>query len=134
MKRWKIIGFAVGAFFLVIGSMIGIVVLQLQNNMQTIRAIEVHEINVSNVEDGTYQGMYYYEDEIGATLEVTIENHQIVAIEIIEHIAGKGLAAEVILEDILSSQSLLVDDIAGVTTSSHILKLAIQDAIGEETQ
>ena len=50
----------------------------------------------------------------------------------VEHLAGKGTIAEVITEDIIRDQTLLVDDISGATTSSHVLKLAIQDALEEE--
>lgn len=122
-----------GLFVLFLGIIVGIFVITLSNNMKEIRAIPIYEIDVTNIDDQTVIGEYYFKDEIGATLEVTIVNGEITKIIIIEHIAGKGTEAEIILEDIIAQQSLLVDDIAGVTTSSHVLKLAVQNAL-EKTE
>lgn len=108
--------------------------LQLSRNMATIRAIDIPAIDRSTLDDGTYRGTYYYEDQIGATLDVTIQDHQITDIVIIEHLCGKGVIAEAILEDMIRSQTLDVDDIAGATTSSHVLKLAVADALKGDEQ
>ena len=55
-----------------------------------------------------------------------IYNNRITNIEIIKHINGQGGPAEVIINDIMEYQSLLVDDIAGATYSSRVLKLFVQ--------
>jgi uncharacterized protein with FMN-binding domain len=121
----------IGIFFVFILSGIGIMWLSLTSNMKEIRAISIHEINLSGLSDQTLRGSFYYQDQIGATVEVQIENESIKDIIYIEHIAGKGTIAEVIKEDIILHQSLLVDNIAGATTSSHVIKLAIQNALEE---
>lgn len=108
-----------------------IMTLTLQANMKEIRDIPVEDFNIDSIEDGTYVGEYYYEDQIGATLEVVVQNHQITDIIVVEHICGKGKIAESLLQDVIAIQSLHVDDVAGATTSSHVLKLSIQNALKE---
>ncbi len=101
----------------------------LTNNMKEINAIEIHELSQENLEDGEYIGKYYYEEQIGVTVKVNVQNKLIVKIEFIEHIAGLGHKAEIIVEDIIEKQSLHVDDITGATTSSRVIKLAIENAL-----
>lgn len=108
-----------------------IMTLTLQANMKEIRDIPVEDFNIDSIEDGTYVGEYYYEDQIGATLEVVVQNHQITDIIVVEHICGKGKIAESLLQDVIAIQSLHVDDVAGATTSSRVLKLSIQNALKE---
>ena len=123
-----ILGSIIGFFAL----MIGIMVLVLNTNMKHIRNEEIREINISEYEDQTVIGSYYYQDQIGATVEVTIQEGKILDIIFIDHLYGKGGIAEVIVNDIIEEQSLLVDDISGATTSSRVIKLAVQDALGEK--
>lgn len=126
----KVLFYAIGCIA-VLGGVIGIFILSLQQNMKTIQALPIGELQLEQTPDGIYQGEYYYEDQIGATVLVTVLNGEITEIEIEEHICGKGVIAESITEDIISAQSLDVDSIAGATTSSHVLKLAIKDALEE---
>ena len=121
-------------FVLIIGMIAagaGVMWMTLTNNMKEIRSIPIEEMDLSQINDQLVRGTYYYEDQIGATVDVEIENGEIVEITYIEHIAGKGTIAEVIRDDIIREQSLLVDDISGATTSSHVIKLAIQNALEE---
>jgi uncharacterized protein with FMN-binding domain len=99
--------------------------------MKTIREIEVPNVDFDTIEDGIYTGSYYFEDQIGANVSVEMKDGRITEIQFIEHICGKGTIAEVITEDIMEKQTLEVDDIAGATTSSHVIKLAIIDALEE---
>lgn len=115
----------------VFGLGIGLMWFTLNTNMKEIRAIEINDFYINGYEDGVYLGEYYYENQIGATIEVYVENGLIIDIVFIEHICGKGDIAEVIVDDIIKNQSLLVDDIAGATTSSHVIKIAIMNALEE---
>jgi uncharacterized protein with FMN-binding domain len=120
---------------------VGIIVLMgtfffitIKNNMQTILEINLETIDFTDYEDGTYLGKYYYEDQIGATVNVTISDGKITEIEILEHLTGLGQEAENIINDVISEQTIEVDAISGATTSSKVLQLAIQDALlGGET-
>jgi uncharacterized protein with FMN-binding domain len=126
MKKILIV---IGFFIGFIGIAVGVMATTLSANMKTIRTIPLNQIDVEALSDGTYMGKYYFENQIGATVDVTIEDGLITNIKIVEHIYGKGAVAEVIIDDIIQEQTLYVDDIAGATTSSHVLKLAIQNAL-----
>jgi uncharacterized protein with FMN-binding domain len=77
--------------------------------------------------------MYYYGDnQIGATVEVTISSGKIDDIIMIDHITGKGDDAVTIIDRVISQQTLKVDAISSATTSSHVIKLAIQDALEDK--
>ena len=121
-----------GVFIGFFAAMIGIVFFSLTQNMKEILAIPINEIDITTLDDGTYQGEYYFKDEIGATVDVIIENHNIISISFVDHKAGKGTIAEVIVDDMINNQSVLVDDISGATTSSHVIKLAVIDAVEEK--
>lgn len=86
--------------------------------------------DLSLIEDGVYEGSYDA-FPIEVTLNVTIENHVITQIEIIEHNSGRGAPAEVIVDDVISNQSLDVDLITGASYSSQVILLAIKDALTE---
>lgn len=132
MIKMKKVFIGIGIFFGVFAIMIGAVFFGLTQNMKEILEIPITEIDISTLEDGTYQGAYYFEDDIGATVDVVIENHQIISITFIEHKAGKGTIAEIIIDDMITTQSVIVDDISGATTSSHVIKLAVINAVEVE--
>ena len=126
MKK-TLLGIGIGFGVLVI---IGTIFwLSLTANMKTIQDIPIQDSNLQGVQDQVVRGQYNFEDQIGATVDVTIKDGQITEIQIIEHITGKGELAELIVVDIINNQSLLVDNIAGATTSSHIIKLAVMAAL-----
>jgi len=98
--------------------------------------IEKIEINVSEfdekiktMDDGVYVGEYYMEDLIGAEVEVTVEDHKITEVEILQHKHGQGKDAEVITDDIVGNQSIGVDVITGATYSSKFILKATENAI-----
>lgn len=111
---------------LVIGSIF--LVKNLNNTLERLVDIEITDVDLEQIEDGTYNGQY---DAFPVAVEVavTVANHQIKKIEIIEHQQGKGKAAEVIIDDVMEAQSLEVDSISGATYSSRVILLAIQDAL-----
>lgn len=79
-------------------------------------------------EDGQYEGSF---DAIivAATVKVTLKDHQITAIEILEHKTDRGHKAEPITELVIATQSLEVDTVSGATNSSTVILMAIQDAL-----
>jgi len=84
--------------------------------------------DLSLIEDGVYEG-HYDAFPIEVTLYVTIEDHVITQIQITEHNSGRGGPAEVIVDDVISNQSLDVDLISGASYSSQVILLAIKDAL-----
>ncbi len=118
---------------LLIGGVIGTIMIQkLNRDVEQILNEEITEFNLNIIADGTYEGTYDDVLTVSATLRVTVENNSITNIEIIEHQNGQGQAAEGIITHIIAQQSIMVDDIAGATYSSRVLKLAIYNALKEE--
>jgi len=108
-----------------------LIINKLDADVEVILDEDITEVNLSSIEDGVYYGEYKEALAVSAEVEVTIQNGEITNIEIIKHINGQGEPAEVIINDIIESQSILVDDIAGATYSSRVIKLSIQDALKE---
>lgn len=91
--------------------------------------IEVNNIDSSKLTDGEYTGKYYFNEFVGATVKVTIENNKITDIQMLDHKNGKGKKAEEILSSVINAQSLEVDTITGATGSSIMILKAIEDAL-----
>lgn len=97
---------------------------------ESISSIEIENLDLSSVKDGTYIGQYY-SNPCAAKLKVTVKNHKIKDIEILEHQKGLGGKAESILDDVIENQSLNVDTVSGATLSSKVLLKSIENAIIE---
>jgi len=110
-----------------------IVVKVMENGLSNLLTVEITDPNLSEIEDGTYFGEYS-QAPISVHVEVTVFNHQITQIQITEHVTGQGQPAEVIIDDVISSQSLQVDSIAGATYSSKCILLAIENALSNESE
>lgn len=95
---------------------------------KSVNPIKISDLDLSNVKDGTYTGEYA-SSPCAAKVEVTIENHKIKSIDLIEHKKGLGGKAETILDDVVKSQSLEVDTVSGATLSSKVILKAIENAI-----
>jgi len=112
---------------------IGLVVLVLylksvQNYQDKVAAINITDIDLSTIPDGTYTGEYDV-DYIFAKVEVTIKDGTISDIHLLEHKNGEGKPAERIIDDVIAAQSLNVDTVSGATNSSKVIKKAIENAL-----
>ena len=87
--------------------------------------------DLANIPDGTYRGEYSLpKSPLKAVLDVTVENHIMTAIDIIEHSSSPvGRKAESIVYAIINQQSLDIDAISGATGSSLTIKKAVQNAL-----
>jgi len=99
--------------------------------LDDLRDITFEAIDVSEHADGVYEGAYS-QFPISVKVEVTILDGAITEIDIVEHEHGKGGDAETIITDVIESQSLAVDTIAGATYSSIAILLAVEDALAIE--
>lgn len=95
---------------------------------QLVYSLEFESIDLESISDGSYHGSYTSKLN-SAIVEVHVLNHRITDIEIIEHKTGKGKPAETITEKIVSEQTLEVDVISGATSSSNVLRKAIENAL-----
>lgn len=89
---------------------------------------EVNEIELAQVEDGTYIGTAKNEI-VFVEVEAVVIDQQITKIDITKHNNGLGGKAEQIVDDVLSNQTLEVDAISGATYSSNIILKAIENAL-----
>ena len=86
------------------------------------------EIDIADVSDGIYIGEYDV-NFIYAKVEVTVEDGEIVSINILEHRHERGKAAEAITNKIVDEQKIDVDAISGATNSSAVIKKAVENAL-----
>lgn len=98
---------------------------------QIVSEIEIHTPGLSLIEDGVYRGSF---DAlfISANVDIIVQENEITRIIINEHIHDRGLAAEVIIDDVILHQSLEVDAVSGATNSSRVILKAIQAALMSE--
>ncbi|MFT9496214.1 FMN-binding protein [Anaerosolibacter sp.] len=95
---------------------------------QMIADITIDEVDLSKIEDGIYMGSH---DAIwvGADVTVTVKDHRMTNIKLERHLNGRGEPAEVIPQKVIETQSLKVDTISGVTSSSKVILKAIEKAL-----
>jgi len=93
-----------------------------------VAAVQLENIDLQNVKDGDYSGAY---DAVIVKAEVLVKvrDHRITDIELIRHDNGRGKPAEVLIDTVLTKQSVMVDAISGATSSSMVILEAIQSAL-----
>ena len=101
--------------------------------LEQLTNMKIQEINLSDVADGDYQGKYKV-FPISVEVKVSVSNHIISDIVIEKHFNGQGKPAEVIVNQVIATQSLQVDSISGATYSSKIILKAIENALVEERE
>lgn len=99
-----------------------------QQMTKTIRSAKVERIDLEQIEDGVYSGEFG-DFLVDVKLEVTIEDHKITEIEIIEQKSGPGHEATETVDRIIEAQSPLVDAVSGATGSSKCIMIAVQNAL-----
>lgn len=116
-------------FFAVLVILGAVMWISLTSKMKEIQEESLSQIDFSMYEDGTYEGLYYFENQIGAKVEVHIEDGRLEDIILLEHVYGLGGKAESIIDSVIAEQSLNVDYVSGATTSSKVILLAIENAM-----
>ncbi len=126
-NRRIIIGIVASVF------LVGLVVgwkyaLDLMYYKEAMSKVKIRTIDVSAIEDGTYEGRYDAR-VISATASVIIEDGKIRDIKLLDHKNDKGVSAEAIISEILKEQSLDVDVVSGATNSSKTILKAVENAL-----
>ena len=128
MKINKKVLFIILAVILVVGGAFAAKYFSdLSSYRQAVEEISIGDVDLSTIPDGTYSGSHEAV-WVGATVEVTVKDHRITEIKL-DHRHGQGEAAEVITEHVIEAQSLQVDMISGVTSSSKVILKAIEKAL-----
>ncbi len=103
-------------------------IMDFKNYQQKVTNIVFEDIELANIEDGTYQGEY----DVGyiyAKVEVEIRDNEIVSINILEHRNERGESAEKITDDMVAEQEINTDAVSGATNSSNVIKKAVENAL-----
>ena len=101
-----------------------------QINQTYKRLDKVAIVDLSAVEDGTYEGLEET-DLVKVTVGVTVKDHQITDIQLIRHENGKGTLAEAMIPEMIHQNISEVDGISGATMSSKTMKAAVRNALAQ---
>ena len=117
----------------IIGAYFGITGLKsyietIESNLDQLRDLNISNVNISKVADGTYTGSYKVFPII-ARVKVTVKNHEITGIELVKHRTGQGAPAEIIPSKVVEAQTLEVDAVSCATYSSKVILKAIENAL-----
>ncbi len=85
-------------------------------------------LEASQVADGVYRGMADA-SLVRAEVEVTVQNHMIIRIDLLKHENGLGTKAEAITKEMVRQNTYEVDAISGATLSSEVIKSAVSIAL-----
>lgn len=120
--------FAFLSVIVVVVVMIVMLFLFVMKNMKSYNDMDYTKLDLKKVEDGTYTG---FEDGgmVKVKVNVTVANHIITNIDILEHDNGRGEPAENIIDDIVKQNSVDVDGVSGATLSSNVIKTAVYNAL-----
>ena len=99
-----------------------------QHYKDDVAAIQIQNVDLAAIADGTYFGDCDVRI-VSAKVKVTVKNHNITEIELLEHNNGRGGAAEVVPDEVIRAQRVDVDAVSGATTSSKVILKAIADAL-----
>lgn len=128
-RRYKVL-IVIAVLLLLVGIGGKLVLDKFEQELSAMEAIELNDIDLSAVKDGTTNGEYEA-GPIKVVIEVEVKDHRITDLELIEHRNGQGKDAESILDAIIKEQTLLVDTVSGATYSSKAIQLAIENALTE---
>jgi uncharacterized protein with FMN-binding domain len=101
---------------------------KMESNLEGLVQLDVMDVDLKLISDGTYTGEYSAVP-VSAKVDVTIKDHRITNIDLLEHNNGQGAGAEVIPSIVVEKQTMQIDTISGATYSSKVILKAIEDAL-----
>ncbi|MGI6113824.1 MAG: FMN-binding protein [Mahellales bacterium] len=101
----------------------------LTKDLEAMNTLQVNDIDVSSLEDGTYKGEYNggrWTNEVN----VTVKDHRITGIDVVKDVVfSKPEVTEEIINRVLEKQSTQIDVVSGSTVTSKAYLKAIEDAL-----
>jgi uncharacterized protein with FMN-binding domain len=85
-------------------------------------------IDLESIADGEYTGRYTC-GLVSARVSVTVQDHRITGIEILDHVYKRGKPGEGVIDSVIREQRLDVDVISGATISSKVILNSIGYAL-----
>ena len=127
-KILKYLGFGLLGLFIVGVS----AVFYLSRGIEEGQQLTLSPINLTSVEDGVYRGQFDFK-RWSNTLEVTVFNHQITEINIIDDVqfVKEGVSKE-LFKKIIDEQAIPDDLVSEATITSKAYMKAIEDALKNE--
>lgn len=117
------------SMFLIIGLFAGGLYLKSIGDYKAkVAALTFDEIDLTKVDDGVYEGQCDT-GVVRARVQVTVRDHQMESITLLEHENGKGTPAEAILDQMVQNQTTAVDAVSGATCSSKVIRKAVENAL-----
>lgn len=114
---------------LVIGLLAGGIYLKTISDYKSkVNALTFDEIDLIKVADGIYEGQCDT-GVVRAKVQVTVRDHRLESIELLEHENGRGTPAEAILDQMVQKQTTAVDTVSGATCSSKVIRKAVENAV-----
>ena len=97
------------------------------------RKMEINTIDLSQIEDGTYQGEFTG-GRWKNKLEVTVKDHTIANINLIKASKTSGMAdiGEKVIQQVKEKQSLQIDTVSGATVHTKSILKSIENALSQE--
>lgn len=93
-----------------------------------VQQITISDVSTSQIKDGIYTGNYETL-LVSAKVKVSVKDHQITNVDLVNHNNAKGKPAEIVTQNVVDTQSLDVDIITGATASSKVILKAIENAL-----
>ena len=124
--KWILIG--IGALVVVL--VVAFIFFRMRYNrmVDVIDSVELTSIDLEQIDDGVYRGAFG-EFLVSVTLDVTVKDHEITGIEIVEQNSGPGYDAHEVIDRIIQAQSPDVDAVTGATGSSKCIMIAVHNAL-----
>ncbi|WMJ83309.1 FMN-binding protein [Oscillospiraceae bacterium LTW-04] len=119
-KRVKIVLGVVILAVIISGAFITSYLVSVKNYKTAVEKITYNNQNALDVSDGFYIGECDVQF-IYAKVKVTVKDHGITDIQLLEHRHDRGAAAESILKEIIDKQKIDVDTVVGATNSSKVI-------------
>lgn len=98
--------------------------------MQKTRTLTIQNVDMSQVQDGTYTGTYQG-FRFTNIVEVAVDDHQIVSIDIIK--TQREELSETLKNEVISAQSLAIDMVSGATLDQNAFLKAVENALTQAT-
>ena len=126
-KKSKIL-IAIALFLVLIGIAVSVTLSKMTKDLESLATASIKMVDLSRISDGVHQGVFA-SGPVSVKVDVTVQDHRIMKIDLIEHKNGQGKPGEAVIELVVASQTLQVDTIAGATYSSKAILKAIEDAL-----
>lgn len=127
-KRVKIVIGAVILLAIISGALLTNYLISVKSYKTAVSKITYEKQNILDIADGSYTGECDVQF-IYAKVCVTVKDHRIADIQLLEHRNGRGAVAESILKKMIDTQKIDVDVVAGATNSSKVIKKAVDNAL-----